>query len=238
MGRIKGPQSLTRSVPAVEAKRAARVHIDIGQNQTFPGFGPLTPAAEVSANEFHFGKKLRQTLHTVGARVVVAIIAGVCHKEEVLITHTLVHRQQPVVIQGEALDIRMELDAHQPQLLDAVDFLFKVGIVDVHRSHTDKLAVRGTFAGDKAVDALHLVGSGGGGEHHRTGDPGLTLLLQQIGYRTAAAGQIGGSVHLVIVRLCVEMTGGLHGRFGDLVGENVNMSVDDFHEQTSSFGIR
>ena len=99
----------------------------------------------------------------------------------------------------------------------------------MHGAHADEFAVSGAFPGDEAVDALHLMGGGGGGKDHRAADPGLFVFREKIRHGAEAVGQILGGQQLLVVGVGVKPPGSLNGRFGDLVRENMHMGVDDLH---------
>ena len=164
-----------------------------------------------------------------------AEIAGVGDEKQVFAVHEFVQRQQPGIVQGEALDIRVELDAHQAQGLDPLYLRFKIGVIDMHGPHTDERGVLPAAAGDKAVDALHLPGRRGGGKHHGAGDPGRRVPLRQIRRGSGVDGELLRGADLVGTCAGVKAVGGRHGGRGDLFRKNMHVRVNNIHISTSFF---
>ena len=117
---------------------------------------------------------------SLGAGHVHPGVPHVADQEHVRPLHLLEHGKEPLIVQGEVLELRVDLhpvDAVVPQPLQLLPVVLVLG---VEGAAGDELGVLPALLVDEAVDGLHLVGGGGGGEHHGVLDPRLRQHVRQL----------------------------------------------------------
>ena len=135
--------------------------------QHFRRLFPDAPAAEVGADELQFREGLQHVLHAVRVGVVVAFVArmDVDGQAPVLAHREDVHGSR--FIDLEVLDVRVELDAVEPEGFDLVKVRLLVLRVEVQGAEArESPAGSELLPGDVSVDAVHLVR----GRGHRKDD--------------------------------------------------------------------
>ena len=93
------------------------------------------------------------------------------------------------VVDLEALDVGVQLDAVQTQLSQMAVVADKVGTVGIERAEPEEATARcGDFGGDEFVDVPHLMRRGGDRFHDETVDAAGVCAAEQFFRRTAAGG--------------------------------------------------
>ena len=119
---------------------------------------PDTPAPEVRSDEFQFREGLQHVLHAVRVRIVVAFVAGVDINGQALV---LTHGEDlhgPGLVDLEALDVRVQLDAVEPEVQHLLEVCLHVLRVEVQGAESREPSRMGLFGSrDVGVDAVDLV---------------------------------------------------------------------------------
>ena len=120
------------------------------------------------------------------------------------------------IVDGEALEIGVELQAGDAEVLHAGELALHVVVVGVERTEADDL--RAEQGREIVVQIPHLVRAGGGGEEHGLVDVGFLEGFVQVGHGAFAA------PGLVVVGFegCDDLR-------RDAVGEHMTMHVEVFH---------
>ena len=199
---------------------------DVGVHVVQPGerpdllHVPVPPVPQVGGDTPQLGEGRGHRQQVLGAGHVHPGVPHVADQEHVRPLHLLEHGKEPLIVQGEVLELRVDLhpvDAVVPQPLQLLPVVFILG---VEGAAGDELGVLLALLADEAVDGLHLVGGGGGGEHHGVLDPRLRQHVRQLLDLPVVVGGLRQ----------VEVLGGGHGGLlRHLVREDVGVHVDDSH---------
>ena len=181
----------------------------------------IVPVAQVGGDAPQLREGLGDRDHMPGAGDVHPGVPHVGDEEHVVFLHLLEHREQPLVVQDKVLKLRVELHPVHAVLPHPGQLLPEALAGRVEGAAGDELGVRLRLAENIAVDVLHLVGGGGGGEDHGAFDSRLAQGLHQLRHTAVVVGGLRE----------VEVLGGGHGGLsGDLLRENVGVHVDDSHD--------
>ena len=122
------------------------------------------------------------------------------------------------VVDGQLLEVRMDLQSAQPKRHDAVQLLLEAVHARIDRAEADERRVRSRRRGQKRIHVMHLMRRDGGIADNAAADPGLLLLAQQVFH---ARGAIG--------RCAVKIPDGMRGLVRQFVRKDVRVNVCDLH---------
>ena len=170
--------------------------------------GPDDPQAREGAHEVgqHEG---------AGRRLVQGIVAADMDLEDEVVLGALEDGQQAPVIEREALEIGMELDAAQAARLHALQFVFPVHIGRMQGAEADDFLVFPLQLHGVIVGRDDLRGGRGRAEDDASVDAGGLFTLQKV---------FDGAVTTAVEM--VDRVEVLHGLVGDLGMEGVGMDVE------------
>ena len=119
---------------------------------------PDAPAAEVGSHELQFRERLEHVLHAVRVGVVVALVPRVDVDGEASVLTHLEDVHGPRLIDLEVLDVRVKLDAVEPEGFDLVKVRLHVLRLEVQGAEAREPSRMGLFGSrDVGVDAVDLV---------------------------------------------------------------------------------
>ena len=228
MGRVILPQDLVqRPMVGDIAEAGADVGVDVLQLCHRPDLLhiPVPPIAQVGGDAAQPGEGPGHRQQPPRAGHVDPRVPHVGDEEHIVPLHLLEHGKQPLVVQNEALELRVDLHAEDAVLPHPAQLVLIPLIPGVEGTAGDQLPVEPGLLQDIAVDALHLVGGGGGGEHHGIIDPRVIQHGGQLIHGAEVVGRLRQT----------EVVHHIEGRLPrHLIGENMGMHVNHSHNGSHS----
>ena len=216
-----GIDVVLRLAPLHEHQGGGGVENAVGVPEQLPGGVEHPVAAEMGGDDLKPGEQIQHPAQPGGVGVRIPGIAHVEHCGDA-VAHGFIHREEPLVVDVEALGVWVHLDAPQTQGDDPLQLVNGGVHGGVEGAEADEILMELCLGVEKIVDGLDPVGGVGHREHHIAGDTGL---------RAPAAEHFDRAVHVGAVEL-VEIPDGIGGLPGYFFGVDVIVNVDDLQEKS------